>query len=84
MQRKFAKKYFVGLVSAAMLCAAMTGCDNKPAAPKVQAPPAAPKVEPATTAKVDGAAKAAKNDAAVTVPSEVPETKKTDHPDHPR
>jgi len=84
MQRKFAKKCFVGLVSAAMLCAAMSGCNDKPATPKVQAPPAAAKVEPATTAKVEGAVKAAKGDASATVPSEVPETKKTDHPDHPR
>ncbi len=72
MQPKFAKKCFVGLVSAAMLCAAMTGCDDKPATPNVQAPPAA--------AKVEGAAVATKKDAAATVP----ETKKTDHPDHPR
>lgn len=76
MQLKFAKKCFIGLVSAAMLCAAMTGCDDKPAAPNVQAPATAPKVE--------GAAVAAKKDAAATVPSGVPETKKTDHPDHPR
>lgn len=84
MQLKFAKKCFIGLVSAAMLCAAMTGCDDKPAAPNVQAPATAPKVDSATTAKVEGAAVAAKKDAAATVPSGVPETKKSDHPDHPR
>ena len=60
----------LGIVQIVTACAgSMAICNDKPAAPKVQAPPAAAKVEPATTAKFEGAVKAAKGDASATVPT---------------